>query len=187
MASVNASSDCPLSAQTPLWVWVTSESYGWGLSPVMAAFASVWSCHMRQEVLGIHSAQARACTGPVARNPVSHPCILKTYSSPCSVASAGTLFLSRVPLPTALLLVPPTLQKAKGFCLPFVGPYGWGAQYVAPTAYSSGISTHAISLFLWVPFQGHRSCPKYSSLSPQFHVDFSYSHGCIGAFLPISS
>ena len=153
----------------------------------MAAFASVWSCHMRQEVLGIHSAQARACTRPVARNPVSHPCILKTCSSTCSVASAGTLFLSRVPLPTALLLVPPTLQKAKGFCLPFVGPYGWGAQYMALTAYSWGISSHVISLFLCIPFQGHRSCPKYSSLSPQFHVDFSYSHGCIGAFLPISS
>ena len=41
---------------------------------------------MRQEELGIHSAQARACTGTVARNAVSHPCILKTCSSPCIVA-----------------------------------------------------------------------------------------------------
>ena len=104
---------------------------------------------MRQEELGIHSAQARACTGTVARNAVSHPGILKTCSSPCIVARKCRYTLPEQGLSSYSSTVSPTgPPKSQGVCLPFVVPYGWGAQYVAPTAYFSGIFTHVISLFL---------------------------------------
>ena len=91
-------------------------------------------------------------------------------------------------LPTALLLVPPALQPAKGTCLPGVEPLGCGSRSVASVAHSPGrFSTCEIPLLFWVPSQAHRPQPDhFSSFPTWFHVDVSYSLGCTRVFLPVS-
>ena len=70
-------------------------------------------------------------------------------------------------LPTALLLVSAVLWTARGADLPCVGPQDWGIQFVAFTTlspeqvYIHPSPLHVISLFLWVPSQGHRSWPNH--------------------------
>ena len=81
-------------------------------------------------------------------------------SSPQSAAfflsreQAGTASSSGVGLrfPLALVSVPSSLLPVKGSYLLYVRPQKWGAQYVAQTTCSLGrISTHASSLFHWIP------------------------------------
>lgn len=63
-------------------------------------------------------------------------------------------------LPTAILLVPPALQPAKGTCLSLVSDFRaavGSAQYMTQTTHSPGrASTHVIPLLLHVPLQWHR-------------------------------
>ena len=76
---------------------------------------------MRQEVLGIHSAQAKASTGTVARNADSHPCILKTCSSPFIVARKCRYTLREWgPSSYSSTVNPTDPPKSQGVCLPFV-------------------------------------------------------------------
>ena len=87
-------------------------------------------------------------------------------------------------IPIALLLVPPALQPARGLLSPMSDP-----RTEAQPAHSPGqVSTCVSSNFLWVPSQGHRSWPDcLFSLPMQFFVYLSYSLGCTGVFLQVSS
>lgn len=80
---------------------------------------------------------------------------------------------------TALLLVHSGLvflvlllvQAAKGAHLPHVESLNWHACSVALITHSPGsVSVHAISLFLWVSFQEHRSWSNHVSFPSQFFV-----------------
>ena len=66
-----------------------------------------------------------------------------------------------------------SFQTTKGAYIPCVGPQSLGTQYVARTTHSPGkISTHVISLFLWVLSQEQgfqHDC--FSSLLAQIHMD----------------
>ena len=79
-------------------------------------------------------------------------------------------------------------QPGRGFLFP-VRPQSQCTQYVTQTTDSpERVSIHVISLFLWIPSQGHRSWPDhFSYLQTEFHMDLSYSFHCTGIFLPVSS
>ena len=57
-----------------------------------------------------------------------------------------------------LSICPSGSPTVKGACLLCVGPQDWDTQSVAWPAHSPvWVSAHAISLYFWVPSQGHRS------------------------------
>ena len=79
-------------------------------------------------------------------------------------------------------------HQPKGL-IPRAGHRYWATPSVAHTAHSPGrVSVCGISLFLWVPSQGHRSWPNhFSSLPTQLHMYLSDSLGCTVVLMTVSS
>ena len=101
----------------------------------------------------------------VSRNQATSTTVFSLPSLPVA-EHAGTVSSpwAEFRIPTALLSVPLSLQPAKGACLLHVSPQNWGTQYVAQTTSSLGhISTHAFSLFHWIPSHRNRSWPSHFS------------------------
>ena len=122
--------------------------------------------------------------------PASVLCSFNLTSPPCFGSKQGYACSPQpTALPTALLLVQPALQPAKGTCLPGIEPRGCGSQYAASVAHSPGrFSTCEIPFFFWVPSQAHSPPPDhFSSFPTWFRVDVSCSLGCTRVFLPVSS
>lgn len=129
-----------------------------------------------------------------SRKPTRHSCSFQSTSSavPQQQASKHAHTSQKQSLGFPSPPVNPTaLQRRKRAHLPCIRPEDWGAQWVAQTTdCPRRISTHVISLFLWVLSQRKRGIlrPEYfSSLPTQYHVDPSQSLGCTRVFLPVSS
>lgn len=96
-----------------------------------------------------------------SRKPTRHSCSFQSTSSavPQQQASKHAHTSQKQSLGFPSPPVNPTaLQRRKRAHLPCIRPEDWGAQWVAQTTdCPRRISTHVISLFLWVLFQGHKS------------------------------
>ena len=158
---------------------------------VVAAFGPVWSCDLRQMMLEcslgsgwcVHLGSHRKLVSE--KHSFSRPFLPCFRSKQAFMCSSG----AESRLAAAFLIVPLVIWPAKGARLPFVELQGCGAQYVAWTTHSpKRIPTSVISLFLWVPSQGHQSWPDcFFSLSTKFCVCLSYSLSCTGVFMLVSS
>ena len=173
------------------WVRANNDCYWYKVPPGTSYFFNPWlsllpshDCLRSCAVLWCQACGAgvfawlRLCTKAFMRNPAAvkvDPSLPFCGGKPAQTQSSW----AESRLLTALLLVRSGLvflvlllvQAAKGAHLPHVESLNWRARSVALITHSPGsVSVHAISLFLWVPSQEHRSWPNHVSFPSQFFV-----------------
>ena len=177
------------------WVRANNDCYWYKVPPGTSYFFNPWlsllpshDCLRSCAVLWCQACGAgvfawlRLCTKAFMRNPAAakvDPSLPFCGGKPAQTQSSW----AESRLLTALLLVRSGLvflvlllvQAAKGAHLPHVESLNWRARSVALITHSPGsVSVHAISLFLWVPSQEHRSL-----------CIFVVCLRCLGVLLPV--
>ena len=175
-------------------ITVTSVFHCWALSQATATLYQGLAVMWRKWSWSIHLASAEVVAEAVGENLAATSIAFNLpflpwvraghcmHSSVCALLHFSWVESHRLP-------VSAVLQPAKGAHLSCVGPLHWGPLSVTQiTQLPVTVSANVISLFLWASSQKHRSWPGHFFSPPtRLCVECSYSLGCTGVFLPVSS
>ena len=164
-------------------MWAASMSHNQALAPM-------WSCIKKQVGLELSLSSGWGMYRGSGRKLASLFSLLwfQLPSPPCFGGKCVYTHSKADPrLSSALLLIPPALQPAKGTCVSCVRPQDWGTQYVGWNVHSPRRILPLCNLpFPLSSLAGAQVKPDYfTSLPAQLHVDFSHIPGCTGLFLPV--